>query len=310
MAFVPYGIIPPIITPFHEDGSVNYEALAKMSRHLVENGVHGLFPLGTTGEFYAVDDEEFCKILQTVRDAVAGMTDRKGRKIQLFAGCSHITTRGVVHLVRLAEQVGGYDAVSVLTPMFVSQTQQELYTYYKTIAGSTKLPVILYNNKPKTNVTIEPDTVSRLARDCANIAAVKDSTGDMTNSGEYLRLTQDIRSRFNVLLGRDTLIFAGLMYGASGAIASCANVAPRVVADIYDKWEDGDLAGALESQYRLAPLRIACNMGTFPATIKEGLVMQGIPAGKCLDPIQELTAAQKEKLRGVLESMGLLGAPQ
>ncbi|WP_270914123.1 dihydrodipicolinate synthase family protein [Allofournierella sp. CML151] len=306
MAFVPYGITPPIITPFHEDGSVDYETLAMMSKRLVENGVHGLFPMGTTGEFYAVNDEEFVKILTTVKDAVAGMTTRKGRPIQLFAGCNHITTRGVIHLIRLVEQVGGYDAVSVLTPMFISQTQDELYTYYKTIADSTDMPVILYNNKPKTNVTIAPETVARLARDCANIVAVKDSTGDMTNSEEYLRLTRDQRDHFNVLMGRDTLIFAALMYGATGAIASCANVAPRITADIYDKWEDGDLAGALEAQYKLAPLRIATNMGTFPQTIKEALVMQGLPVGKCLDPIQELNADQKAKLRKVLEDMDLL----
>jgi len=109
-----------------------------------------------------------------------------------------------------------------------------------------------------------------------------------------------------VLMGRDTLIFAALMYGATGAIASCANVAPRITADIYDKWEDGDLAGALEAQYKLAPLRIATNMGTFPQTIKEALVMQGLPVGKCLDPIQELNADQKTKLRKVLEDMDLL----
>ena len=306
MTFKPYGITPPIITPFHPDGSVDYEALAMMSRHLVENGVHGLFPMGTTGEFYAVNDEEFVKILKTVRDAVQGMKTRKGRSIQLFAGCSHITTRGVIHLIRLVEELGGYDAISVLTPMFISQTQDELYTYYKTIADSTTMPVILYNNKPKTNVTIAPETVVRLAKDCPNIVAVKDSTGDMTNSEEYLRLTADMRDHFNVLLGRDTLIFAGLMYGASGAIASCSNVAPRLTADIYDKWEDGDYEGALKAQFALAPLRIACNMGTFPQTIKEALVMQGLPVGKCLDPIQELTPAQKEKLRGVLIDMNLI----
>lgn len=306
MTFKPYGITPPIITPFHPDGSVDYKTLAMMSRHLVENGVHGLFPMGTTGEFYAVNDEEFVKILKTVRDAVQGMKTRKGRPIQLFAGCSHITTRGVIHLIRLVEELGGYDAISVLTPMFVSQTQDELYTYYKTIADSTTMPVILYNNKPKTNVTIAPETVVRLAKDCPNIVAVKDSTGDMTNSEEYLRLTADMRDHFNVLLGRDTLIFAGLMYGASGAIASCSNVAPRLTADIYDKWEDGDYEGALKAQFALAPLRIACNMGTFPQTIKEALVMQGLPVGKCLDPIQELTPAQKEKLRGVLIDMNLI----
>ena len=304
--YKPYGIIPPLITPFDAQGHVDFAAMARMAVFLVDDGVHGLFPFGTTGEFYALDDDEYVKGLETVRDAVADKTTRSGRPIQLLAGCSHITTREVIRLIKLVEQVGGYDAVSVLTPMFVSQTQDELYTYYKTIADSTDMPVILYNNKPKTNVTIAPETVARLARDCRNIAAVKDSTGDMTNSEEYLRLTRDMRSHFNVLLGRDTLIFAGLMYGASGAIASCANVAPRIAADIYDKWEDGDLAGALEAQYTLAPLRIACNMGTFPQTIKEALVMQGLPVGKCLDPIQELSPQQKETLRGVLTNMGLL----
>ena len=132
--YKPYGVIPPIITPFDENGGVDYAALAKMAVHLVDNGVHGLFPLGTTGEFYAINDEQFIKILETVRDAVAGKTNRYGKPIQLIAGCSHITTREVCRLIKLVEQVGGYDAVSVLTPMFVSQTQDELYNYYKTIA--------------------------------------------------------------------------------------------------------------------------------------------------------------------------------
>ena len=202
--------------------------------------------------------------------------------------------------------MGGYDAVSVLTPMFVSQTQDELYNYYKTIADSTTMPVIMYNNKPKTNVTIAPATAARLAADCGNIIGVKDSTGDMTNTEEYLRLTAPYRDRFNVMMGRDTLIYAALHYGCSGAVASCANVAPRVVADIYDKFIDGDWNGALEAQYRLAPLRIACGMGTFPEVIKEGLTLQGIPVGKCLDPIGELTPAEKEKLRQVLVDMKLI----
>ena len=304
--YTPYGIIPPIITPFNGDGSVNYESLAQMSKFLLDGGVHGLFPFGTTGEFYAVNDQEFVKALETVRDVAKGRKDRYGNPVQLLAGCSHITTRGVIHLARLAEQVGGYDAISVLTPMFISQTQDELYTYYRTIAENTSLPVIMYNNKPKTNVTIAPATVARLAEDCPNIIGVKDSTGDMTNCEEYLRLTVQYRDRFNVMMGRDTMITAGLVYGCSGAVASCANVAPRLVADIYDKFRDGDLAGSLEAQYRLAPLRIATSMGTFPEVIKEGLVLQGIPVGKCLEPIQELTPDEKDKLRQVLADMGLI----
>ncbi len=304
--YKPYGIILPIITPFDENGRIDYPALAKMAVHLVDNGVHGLFPFGTTGEFYAVSDEEYVKALETVRDAVAGKTNRYGKPIQLIAGCSHITTREVVRLIKLVEGVGGYDAVSVLTPMFVSQTQDELYAYYKTIADSTTMPVIMYNNLPKTNVTITPATAARLAKDCGNIIGVKDSTGDMTNTGEYLRLTMEERDHFNVMMGRDTLIYAALHYGCSGAVASCANVAPRVVADIYDKFMDGDWKGALEAQYRLAPLRIACGMGTFPEVIKEGLVLQGIPVGKCLEPIAELRPDEKEKLRQVLVDMNLI----
>lgn len=306
MSYKPYGIIPPIITPFNEDGTINYESLAKMSVHLVEGGVHGLFPFGTTGEFYAVNDEEYVKALETVRDAVKDLRTAQGKPIQLLAGCSHITTRGVIHLAKLVEQVGGYDAISVLTPMFVSQTDEELYTYYKTIAENTTMPVIMYNNKPKTNVGISPAVTSRLAHEVENIIGVKDSTGDMTNCEEYLRLTMDVRDKFNVMMGRDTMIYAGLAYGCSGAVASCANVAPRIVADIYDKYVAGDLAGALEAQYTLAPLRIATGMGTFPEVIKEGLVLQGIPVGKCLDPIQELKPDQKEKLKKVLEEMGLV----
>lgn len=304
--YKPYGIIPPIITPFDDQGYVDCPALAQMSRFLVDNGVHGLFPFGTTGEFYAVSDGEFIKGLETVRDAVKGKANRYGKPIQLIAGCSHITTREVIRLIKLVEQVGGYDAISVLTPMFVSQTQTELYTYYKTIADSTEMPIIMYNNKPKTNVTIEPATVSLLARACPNIIGIKDSTGDMTNTEEYLRLTRDLRERFDVIMGRDTLIYAGLHYGCSGAVASCANVAPRVVADIYDKFHDGDYKGSLEAQYRLAPLRIACRMGTFPEVIKEGLNLQGLQVGKCLEPIGELTVEEKEKLRTVLREMELI----
>lgn len=302
----PYGIIPPIITPFDENGQVDHHALSKMSVHLVENGVHGLFPFGTTGEFYAVNDGEFTKGLETVRDAVAGRTNRYGKPIQLIAGCSHITTREVIRLIKLVEKVGGYDAVSVLTPMFVSQTQDELYAHYRTIADSTDMPILMYNNKPKTNVTIAPATVARLAHDCPNIIGVKDSTGDMTNCEEYLRLTMDVRDRFNVIMGRDTMIYAGLHYGCSGAVASCANVAPRIVSDIYDKFIDGDWEGALAAQYRLAPLRIASSMGTFPEVIKEGLTMQGIPVGKCLDPIRELNPDEKEKLHQVLVEMQII----
>ncbi|MGF6989330.1 4-hydroxy-tetrahydrodipicolinate synthase [Lachnospiraceae bacterium PF1-21] len=296
MAFKPQGIIPPVITPLTDSGEVNYEVLRQLVNHLIDQGVHGLFPMGTTGEFYAFDDETFRKILETVKDEAAG-------RVPVYGGANHITTRGAIRLTKICEEVG-VDAVSVLTPMFISQSQDELYEFFKTIAESTTLPIILYNNAPKTNVTIAPATAARLA-EIPNIVGIKDSTGDMTNATEYIRLTRD-NPDFHVLMGRDTLIYGALCYGATGAIASCANVAPRIAADIYDKFVEGDMAGSLDAQYKFAPLRIACGMGTFPAVIKEGLVMQGIPVGKCLEPIAELSSEEKEKLRSVLGGMELL----
>lgn len=294
--FIPRGIIPPIVTPFTNEGKVDYNKLREIVDFLINNGVHGLFPMGTTGEFYALSDEEYKEILMTVKDQTRG-------RVPIYGGANHITTRGVIRLIRICEEVGVH-AVSVLTPMFISQTQEELYAYYKAIAESTDLPIILYNNKPKTNIMIEPATAAKLG-EIDNIIAIKDSTGDMTNAAEYIRLTRE-NDNFHVLMGRDTLIHAALCYGATGAIASCANVAPRICADIYDKYIAGDRKGSLDAQYQLAPLRIACTMGTFPAVIKEGMEQQGIHVGKCLDPIAELKPEEKEKLHQVLVDMGLV----
>ena len=150
------GAFTALITPMNKDGSVDYEGFRSLLRYQLDNGITGLLPLGTTGEFYAFDDETYEKIIRTVKE------ETKGR-VPVYAGCNHITTRGVIHQVKICEKIG-VDAVSVLTPMFVSQTQDELYKFYADIAKSTYLPIILYNNKPKTNVTIEPSTVCKLAQ--------------------------------------------------------------------------------------------------------------------------------------------------
>ena len=197
------------------------------------------------------------------------------------------------------------DAVSVLTPYFIGLTQEELYQHYKAIAESTSLPVILYDNKPKTNLTIQPATVERLSN-IKNVIAMKDSTGDLTNTTEIIRRTRN-NPDFHVLMGRDSLIFAALCSGASGAIAACANVAPRLVSDIYDKFMAGDYEGAREAQFRLVPLRIAFSLGSFPAVIKEALSMVGIDAGDCKLPTSRLTQDESTQLKTILTEMELVG---
>lgn len=294
MDFSPRGIIPPIVTPLTADEKLNEPVLRQLVDYFISQGVHGLFPVGTTGEFYGLSEGDIELILQIVIEQAAG-------RVPVYAGCNSISTKGAVKLVQLAERTGA-DAVSVITPMFISQTQEELFRYYKTIAQNTELPVIIYNNLPKTNVTVTPATIARLA-EIDNIVAVKDSTGDMTNTAEYIRLTRG--SGLSVLVGRDTLILAGLLYGATGAIASCANIAPRLVVDIYERFMQGEYTAALEAQFKLAPLRIACNMGSFPAVIKEGLCYLGFDVGKCISPIDEITTEEKVKLHGLIDNMGL-----
>lgn len=297
MNFMPKGIVVPIVTPITKDGKLNEKAYRGLIDYLADNGIHGVFPFGTTGEFYAFDEGFYKELLEITKDAVHGRMD-------IYAGANHITTAGAIRLAKMVEKIGGIDALSVLTPMFISQTQHEVYEYYKGIAAETSLPIIIYNNKPKTNVTVEPATVAKLA-EIDNIVGVKDSTGDMTNTEEYLRLTRGVKN-FHVMMGRDTLIFAALCYGATGAIASCANVAPRIAADIYDKFMLGDRDGALDAQFTFSTLRIATNMGTFPVVLKEALKMIGHDCGDCVKPIQPLSQEQREKLRKVLSEMGLL----
>ena len=294
--FKPKGIIPAVITPLTNDGKFNEKAMRKLLNYLITGGVHGLFVVGTTGEFYGLTPEEKRDIFRITMDETKG-------KVPVYAGTNGITTRETVMLTQLAEDCR-VDAVSVLTPMFVSPTQDQLIKHYRTIAENTSLPVVLYNNPAKTSVNLAPATVAKLA-EIPNIVGIKDSSGDMTVTAEYIRLTQHMDD-FSVLMGRDTLIYGALCYGAKGSIASCANVAPGLCVDIYEKFIAGDLKGSLKAQFTLAPLRIAFTLGTFPAVIKESLNLLGIEAGPCMEPAGPMTSDEKTKLRKVLIDMGLL----
>lgn len=296
--FLPEGIVIPVITPVDEAGRFNEAVYRRLIDFWAENGIDGVFPFGTTGEFYAFSDEEYRHVLEVTKDAVRG-------RMAIYAGANHITTAGAIRIAKIAEEVG-VDALSVLTPMFISQTQEELKDYYRSIAEATSLPIIIYNNKPKTNVGVAPQTVAELAR-IPNIVGVKDSTGDMTNTEEYIRLTRDIPD-FRVMVGRDTLIYAGLCYGAAGAIASCANIAPALPVEIYRAFKAGDHAAALEAQFKFAELRINTGLGTFPVVIKEGLRLLGYDAGDCVRPIAPLSEEARRKLRQVLVNIGCLKA--
>ena len=293
--FRPKGIIPAMVTPFDQNEELNLGALRQLVNYLIAGGIHGLFPVGSQGEYYALSFEEKKKVLETVVGETAG-------RVPVYAGTGANTTAEVIKLNRMVEAMGGIAAVSIITPCFITPTQDELYEHYRAIAAATKVPILLYNNPPRTGVRLSEDLVARLSK-IDNIIGVKDSSGDLTVTGEYIRRTD---KDFTVLAGRDTLIFASLMMGGAGAIAACGNAAPRVVADIYDFFAAGDLDRARQAQAKLAPLRLAFELGSFPVVIKEALTLIGIPAGPARAPIGPMADAKRQQLKKVLDEMGLL----
>jgi 4-hydroxy-tetrahydrodipicolinate synthase len=292
------GIIPPVATPMKANEDLDLPRLRWFLDHLISNGVHGIFVLGTNSEFYALDEKE-------KQEEVATAVAHVNKRVPVYAGTGAETTREAVRLTKMAEREGA-DGVSVITPYFVNPSQQEIYDHYRRVAENTALPVVLYNN-PGTcgGVKIDVDTVARLAQ-IPNILAVKDSSGDLQNTNEFLRVVPE---RFSVLMGRDTLIYPAMIFGARGAVPATANIAPALLVEIYEAFERGDHAAAKAAQLRLNPLRLALTLGTAPGGVKAALSLMGLSIGPSRSPVNPLPPDKQQKMRQVLQQMGLVSGP-
>lgn len=287
-----HGIIPPVVTPMTADHELDLPALKKHIDLMLARGVHGIFVLGTTGEFYALDERE----KQAV--AAAAVEHCRGRS-PVYVGTGAETTREAVRLTRMAEKEGA-EGVSVITPYFIKPNQAELIDHFRRVAESTKLPVVLYNN-PATcgGVSIEPETCAKLAA-VPNIIGIKDSSGDLQNTIEIIRSTP--RDKFAVLNGRDTLILAALESGAAGAIPASCNIAPDLCVGIYEAFTKGNLEAARGLQSRLHPIRMAMTLGTGNSAVKEAMALLGRPAGPSRLPISPFIDEKKAKLKAILNA--------
>src|SRR4051795_1302879 len=250
------GILPPVATPMQANEDLDLPRLKWYLDYLIGEGVHGVFVLGTNSEFYALDEHEKQQVIATAVEHVRG-------RVPVFAGTGAETTREAVRLTKMAEKEG-VQGVSVITPYFVIPNQQEIYDHYRRIAEVTKLPVVLYNN-PATcgGVKIDVDTVARLA-EIPKILAIKDSSGDLQNTIEFIRVVPE---RFSVLMGRDTLIYPAMIFGARGAVPATGNIAPRILVEIYEAFVRGDQAGSLAAQRKLNPVRMSLTLGTAPGGV-------------------------------------------
>ena len=272
------GIIPPVITPMNNDPeqTVNHQALREQVERLLAGGVHGIFPMGTNGEAYALSFQE---------------------KEELLA----------IRLSKRAEELGA-DALSIITPSFALASQKELYDHYTAVAKAVNLPIILYNIPARTGNKLLPETVQALCRDVENIVGAKDSSGDIENLKAYIRLTRELDKEVAILAGNDGAILTCLKEGGAGGIAGRANIWPETVAKIYDCFKAGDLEGAQAAQDAIAILQQTFKYGNPNTIIKTAVALQGHPVGKCRAPFNYVPEEGMEAIKKVLaenEAKGL-----
>ena len=234
------GIIPPIAIPIDENERLDEARLRKHVDFVIDGGVSGILAFGSNGEFYMQDEDEQEEILSIIMDQVNG-------RVPVYMGIGTIRTKKCVRLAQMGLK-HGVSAISVLQPMFLKPSADELYTHFATIADSLDgTPMLLYNNPGRTGYGIPQDVVERLAHEKENLIGMKDSSGDITQTEEVIRRNRDVG--FRVMCGKDTVIFAGLSVGAVGAVCCTANFLPELVCSIYDKFKAGDLKGSLEFRW-------------------------------------------------------------
>jgi len=289
------GIITPVITVFDQDENIDEGGFRTIINHLVEHGTSGIFTAGGQGEGHSLTADEKHRLLDIALETVNG-------RVPVLAGTGGMTTRGVIELTRAAKAAGA-DAATVITPYYISPTQDEMYRHYCDIMDAVDIPVLIYNNPWRTHLNILPETVARLCEYSRNMAGIKDSSGDLAMTIQYKRLCPGY---FRVFIGRDQLIHAALASGIDGAVAATSNAAIDIVVGIYNEFIAGNHEVSSKLQDTLVPLRDFFSQGTFPVTVKEAMILQGLPAGPCRRPVGPISAEKRETLRNILRDMGLL----
>ncbi|WP_319757157.1 dihydrodipicolinate synthase family protein [uncultured Sphaerochaeta sp.] len=282
------GIIPPIVTPITEDEKVDEASLRKVVDFVIEGGCSGILAFGSNGEFYMMEEAE-------MEEALGIMVEQCAGRVPVYMGVGAIRTSKCVRLARMGVRLGAR-SVSILQPMFLKPTEEELKQHFRTIAAAvSEVPVLLYNNPGRCGYAMSQDLVEELAHSIPNLVGMKDSSGDLTQTMEFVRRNADIS--FKVLSGKDTLIYSGLGVGAVGAVCSTANYLPELVCSIYERYVAGDIKGSLEAQLRLNPIRLATDKSSFPVATKDLANLVGTKVGRPYLPTMPSPAAQMENLR-------------
>ena len=265
---------------------------------VINGGVLGILAFGSNGEFYMVEEEEMLHALDIMIDQAAG-------RVPVYMGIGGISTKKCIRIAKAAVNAGA-DGISVLQPMFLKPTEEELYGHFKKIADSVpEMPMLLYNNPGRTGYTMSAGVVERLAREVKNIVGMKDSSGDMTQTEEFIRRTRDIG--FKVFGGKDTLIYGAMAHGAAGCVATTANFIPELVCSIYSLYTSGKIDEAREAQYKLNPIRLLMDKASFPVATKDYANILGLNVGNPYKPNLPTTGPVLEQMKEQIKEAGYLG---
>lgn len=287
------GTATAMITPFYDNGGVNFDAFGKMIEYQIAGGTDALVILGTTGEPSTMTDDEKVAVMQFSVKKIAG------RAKIIFGTGSNCTANAVAASVR-AEELGA-DGLLCVTPYYNKCTQKGIVAYYKAICGAVKIPVIAYNVPARTGVNILPATAEELAK-IPNLAGIKEACGNMEQICETMRR---VRPYCDVYSGDDNLNLPILAIGGAGLISVVSNVAPKEVKAVYTYVAERKLDEANALQDSLLPLIDACFTEVNPIPVKAGCAMLGLDAGVPRAPLTELEEAHKQVMRECIQRLGI-----
>ena len=289
------GCATALVTPFTADGAVDEAALTRLIEYQLAGDVKLLVPCGTTGESATMTEEEDQRVIKRTIELARG-------RARVIAGTGSNSTTSAIDNSRIAEDLGA-DAVLVVAPYYNKPTQQGLYTHFRAIAAAVELPIVIYNVPGRTSCNISADTSLRLARDCENIVAVKEASGDLAQIMEILRERPD---GFRVFSGDDALTFPMIALGAEGLISVASNEAPELMAQMVDLALEGKWNEARELHYRLLPLMEVNFIESSPGPVKAGLAMMNLIGENYRLPLVPIQEKSRVQLRVVLTELGLL----
>jgi len=283
-----------LITPMHEDGSINYDEMERIVDDQIENGTDAIIVCGTTGEASTMSHEEH---IETIKACV----EMTKKRVPVLAGTGSNCTATAVYLSKEAQKAGA-DGLLVVSPYYNKATQNGMKKHFTEIASNVDLPVILYNIQGRTGINIQPETIADLVKDVPNIVGVKEASGDISQIARLFSLTQ---GDIDVYSGNDDQILPIIALGGKGVISVLSHIAPGDTHDIVAKFMAGDVEGSRKLQIKYIPLCKALFGEVNPIPVKAAMNMMGYHVGSLRMPLTEMEEENKKVLRQAMLDAGI-----